>query len=143
MAIRRALQISIFALCVLSPAAVAQAVDSSTPSAKKPLDIRLFHSLNRAGAAVVSPDSTKALFTQSHYDQDENKSATFINLLDLSSGNIIRLTEDTVGSSFSNPLWFDDSSFGYMHKNVLYHQQLGSTANATEVFAPPIDISSV
>ncbi|KAJ1950744.1 dipeptidylpeptidase, partial [Linderina pennispora] len=84
-----------------------------------------------------------ALFTQSHYDQDENKSATFINLLDLASGNITRLTEDAVGSSFTSPLWFDDTSFGYIRKNVLYQQPLQEGANATEVFAPPIDISSV
>ncbi|KAJ2715186.1 Dipeptidyl-peptidase 5 [Coemansia spiralis] len=112
-------------------------------SKTKPLDIRLFHSLNRAGAPVVSPDGTKALFTQSHYSQDDNKSASFISVLDIATANVQRLTPDTIGLAYANPLWIDDGTFGYMHNGSLYVQPLQEDAAATEVFAPAVRISSV
>ncbi|KAJ1730603.1 dipeptidylpeptidase, partial [Coemansia biformis] len=109
----------------------------------KPLDIRLFHSLNRVGAPVVSPDGTKALYTQSHYSQDDNKSATFISLLNIASAEVQRLTPDTIGKSYSSPLWIDDGTFGFLHNGSLYLQPLKQDAAPTEVFKPAVDISSV
>ncbi|KAJ2617117.1 dipeptidylpeptidase [Coemansia sp. RSA 1804] len=111
----------------------------------KPLDIRLFHSLYRAGSAVVSPDATKILFTQSHYDQDENETATFISVVDIESGESKRLTPDVVGKAYTNPLWFDDNTIGYVHNGSLYQKPLGEeeTVNGTMVYKPAIPFSSV
>ncbi|KAI8319718.1 alpha/beta-hydrolase [Martensiomyces pterosporus] len=151
----RVLRITIcaFALCTLGQVSASpqQAPEDASPAVAKgkyesntrPLDIRLFHSLNRAGTPVLSPDQTRLLFTQSHYSQDDNKSATFINVLDIASGNITRLTQDKIGLSFSNPLWFDDSTFGYLHKGSIYSQPLQSGVNGSVVYTPPVGISTV
>ncbi|KAJ1963268.1 dipeptidylpeptidase [Dipsacomyces acuminosporus] len=132
-------------VCVFALSAFGQAVPQKGryENNTRPLDIRLFHSLNRAGNAVVSPDHSKVLFTQSHYSQDDNKSASFINVLDIASGSITRLTADVIGKSFSNPLWFDDKTFGYLHKGSLYSQSLDASANGTVVYTPPVGIASV
>ncbi|KAJ2777420.1 dipeptidylpeptidase [Coemansia javaensis] len=108
-----------------------------------PLDIRLFHSLHRAGAPVVSPDGKRALFAQSHYSQDENKSAAFISLLDIASAQTTRLTPDALGESFTSPLWFDDATVGYMHNGTLYAQPLRAGAEPAAVYTPAVAIESV
>ncbi|KAJ2795322.1 Dipeptidyl-peptidase 5, partial [Coemansia helicoidea] len=84
-----------------------------------------------------------ALFTQSHYSQDDNKSASFISVLDIATAEIKRLTPDKIGLAFSNPLWIDDSTFGYMHNGSLYAQGLQTDAAPTEVYKPAVGISSV
>ncbi|KAJ1963855.1 dipeptidylpeptidase, partial [Dipsacomyces acuminosporus] len=109
----------------------------------RPLDIRLFHSLNRVGSPVVSPNQQNALFVTSHYSQDLNKSAAYLSLLDLKTGNITRLTDDKPGLSVNNPLWFDDHTFGFVRKGVLYKQVLHSKSKAAAVFAPSMPISNV
>ncbi|KAJ1661938.1 Dipeptidyl-peptidase 5 [Coemansia sp. RSA 1646] len=133
-------------LCVLGWATASAAGQNDTGAYEgntKPLDIRLFHSLNRAGPAVVSPDSKKLLFTQSHYDQDENETATYISVVDVVSGATSRLTPDIVGQSYTNPLWFDDQTFGYVHNGSLYQQQLKGGVNGTAVYKPAVSFSSV
>ncbi|KAJ2795168.1 Dipeptidyl-peptidase 5, partial [Coemansia guatemalensis] len=107
----------------------------------QPLTVELFHSLHRIGAPAVSPDGTRVLFTQVHYIEEVNKSATFISMVDIASGETVQITEDRAGLSFNNPMWFDDATIGYMHNGTLYQSPLDGEASA--VFTPPVDISSV
>ncbi|KAJ2161784.1 dipeptidylpeptidase [Coemansia sp. RSA 552] len=111
----------------------------------KPLDIRRFHSLHRAGVPVVSPSGMRLLFTQNFYSPEENQSTMFINMLDMATSSIVRLTPELPGLGFTNPLWFSDQVVGFMHNDTLYRQRVldQGMANPTPVFTPPIDISSV
>ncbi|KAJ2897461.1 dipeptidylpeptidase, partial [Coemansia aciculifera] len=129
-------------LCVLcSDLSASQELPASNST--RPLDIRLFHSLSRIGVPIVSPNATKILFTQSRYNQDDNTSNTFISFVDLSGGSVQQLTPAKGGEVYGNPLWFDDDeTFGFMHKNKLYRQAVDDT-NATAIYSPDIDISSV
>ncbi|KAJ2715206.1 Dipeptidyl-peptidase 5, partial [Coemansia sp. Cherry 401B] len=115
----------------------------SVGSNLRPLDIKTFHSLNRVGAPVVSPNQKLALFTTSYYSQAENKNAAFISCLDIDSGNITRLTEDRPGTVVTNPLWFDQDTIGYLKRGALYRQALQTDGAASVVFAPPVPISNV
>ncbi|KAI8324737.1 alpha/beta-hydrolase [Martensiomyces pterosporus] len=108
----------------------------------RPLDIRLFHSLNRVGAPVVSPNQKNVLFVTSYYSQDSNKSGAYVSCLDLSSGNITQLTDNRPGTSAANPLWFDDATFGFLRKGALYKQELHADASPVLVFSPPTQISN-
>ncbi|KAJ2551080.1 dipeptidylpeptidase, partial [Coemansia sp. RSA 1933] len=123
--------------------AAAQTSTGRSEENQAPLDIRLFHSLSRAGPAVVSPDSTKLLFSQSRYDQDTNASATFISMVDVASGATTVLTPDEPGTACTNPLWIDDQTIGYMRSGALYQQLLRRGENGTEVFRPAVPISAV
>ncbi|KAJ2584261.1 dipeptidylpeptidase [Coemansia sp. RSA 1836] len=114
----------------------------SASNSTRPLDIQLFHSLTRIGAPIVSPDATKILFSQTRYIQDDNNSETFISVVDL-AGKVKPLTPAKSGEIYGNPFWFgDDETFGFMHKNKLYRQAIDET-NATAIYSPVIDISSV
>lgn len=108
----------------------------------KPLDIGLFHSLDRLGSPQVSPSLTRVLFTQSTYSQDSDKSTTFINLLDLQTNQTRPVTPIKLGQSYHTPLWISEDTFGYIHKNIVYSQPLNSNST-TALFKPPVDISSV
>ncbi|KAJ2353476.1 dipeptidylpeptidase, partial [Coemansia sp. RSA 2618] len=108
-----------------------------------PLDIKTFHSLNRVGAPVVSPSQKLALFTTSYYNQAENKNTAYLSCLDITSGNITQLTENTPGAVVNNPLWFDDETIGFLKRGVLYKQQLHGNTSPSVVFAPPVAISNV
>ncbi|KAJ2713560.1 Dipeptidyl-peptidase 5, partial [Coemansia spiralis] len=112
-------------------------------AASRPLDIETFHSLGRVGAPVVSPNQELALFLTSYYDHTENKSAAYLNCLDISSGTIAQLTENRPGLTVSNPLWFDDQTIGFVKKGALYRQELASNATARVVYDPPLPISNV
>ncbi|KAJ2058960.1 dipeptidylpeptidase [Coemansia sp. S146] len=129
------LRIGIYLLHALS------CVSASPSFNSQPLDIRLFHSLNRIGPPIVSPDATKVLFTQARYIHDDNNSETFINVVDL-AGEIEQLTPAKGGETYGNPLWFDKETIGFLHKNKLYRRGLDE-ANTTTVYSPVIDISSV
>ncbi|KAJ2008617.1 dipeptidylpeptidase [Coemansia thaxteri] len=107
----------------------------------QPLDIRLFHSLKHIGAPVVSPDATKILFTQSRYHYDDNNSATYISIVDR-VGLAKQVTPSNGGEVYANPLWLDDQTIGYLHKNKLYKQRLDEE-EAAVIFSPAADISSV
>lgn len=108
-----------------------------------PLTIQLFHSLNHLGAPVISPDLTKALYTVSAYHQDSNTHSSYINLLDLTSGNITQLTENRPGTTLSNPFWFNTTTFGFLKRNAVYQQNIQYEAFPTLIFDPPIPISNV
>ncbi|KAJ2028964.1 Dipeptidyl-peptidase 5 [Coemansia sp. S610] len=105
----------------------------------RPLDIALFHSLSRIGPPVVSPDATKVLFTQSRYQH--NTTTTYINVVDL-AGRIAQVTPSKGSEAYGNPIWFDNETIGYLHKNKLYKQALNSST-ATAIYSPETDISSV
>ncbi|KAJ2401592.1 dipeptidylpeptidase [Coemansia sp. RSA 2559] len=109
----------------------------------KPLDINTFHALNRVGAPVVSPDGKRALFTTSYYNHDLNRSATYLSYIDITSGNITQLTVDKPGVVANNPIWFDEKTFGFLRKGVLYKQDLEPNATASSIFSPPVPISNV
>ncbi|KAJ2839471.1 dipeptidylpeptidase [Coemansia erecta] len=122
---------------------VASIVTSRATDILQPLDIKTFHSLNRIGSPVVSPSQKLALFTTSYYDPTENKNTAYISCLDIYNGNITRLTENTLGTFVSNPLWFDEETIGFLKKGALYKQPLYGNTVPSEVFAPPIAISNV
>ncbi|KAJ2161265.1 dipeptidylpeptidase [Coemansia sp. RSA 552] len=126
----------------LAAVAVIGVVAAETTVDPQPLNIKTFHSLNRVGTPVVSPDQTLALFTTSHYDQTENKSASYLSCLDIASGNITQLTENRPGTAVSNPMWYDAHTVGFLRKGALYKQDLNSTA-ASLVYEPPVPISNV
>ncbi|KAJ2034863.1 dipeptidylpeptidase, partial [Coemansia sp. S2] len=111
--------------------------------ASRPLSISLFHSLNRVGAPVVSPNQKLALFVTSYYSQDSNKSAAYLSCIDIATGGIVQLTENRPGTSLSNPIWFDDKTFGFLRHGELYKQDLRPGSAATVVFNPPITITNL
>ncbi|KAJ2795904.1 Dipeptidyl-peptidase 5 [Coemansia guatemalensis] len=118
---------------------------ASNTSETRALDIRTFHSLNRLGAAVVSPNQKQALFTTSCYDAMENRTCSYLSYIDINSGNITQLTESRAGggSTVSNPLWFDDDTFGFIRQGALYMQSLRANSSASVVYSPPVPISNV
>ncbi|KAJ2851726.1 dipeptidylpeptidase [Coemansia brasiliensis] len=111
-------------------------------SNKQPLDIKTFHSLSRVGAPLVSPNQQLALFTTSYYNEETNKNAAYISCLNITSGNITQLTDNSPGVIASNPLWFDDQTIGYLQKGALYRQPLNQSEPII-VFQPPVPISNV
>ncbi|KAJ2822252.1 dipeptidylpeptidase, partial [Coemansia sp. 'formosensis'] len=119
------------------------AVDGNIALANRPLTIDLFHSLNRVSAPVVSPNQKLALFVTSYYSQDSNKSAAYLSCIDIATGGIVQLTENRPGTSLSNPIWFDDNTFGFLRHGELYKQELRPGSSATLVFNPPITITSL
>ncbi|KAJ2781622.1 dipeptidylpeptidase [Coemansia javaensis] len=126
----------------LLPLLLAVAV-AAAASEQRPLDIDTFHSLSRVGAPVVSPDQGRALFVTSHYDRAKNKQASFLSCVDLGSGAITQLTEDIPGLTVSNPLWYDDQTFGFLKHGALYRQELRPNATARVLYDPPVPIGSV
>ncbi|KAJ2885696.1 dipeptidylpeptidase [Coemansia aciculifera] len=134
-----ALQLVCLALWILC----CYAVDGNMALATRPLSISLFHSLNRVGAPVVSPNQKLALFITSYYSQDSNKSAAYLSCMDIATGGIVQLTENRPGTSLSNPIWFDDKTFGFLRHGELYKQELRPGSAATVVFNPPITITSL
>ncbi|KAJ1828352.1 dipeptidylpeptidase, partial [Coemansia sp. RSA 2599] len=108
-----------------------------------PLDIKLFHSLRRVGAPVVSPNKKGALFVTSYYDPEINRSASYLSYIDISSGNITQLTEDRSGTLVANPIWFDDEQFGFMRRGALYKQELKPDSTPDLLYNPPVAISNV
>ncbi|KAJ2464196.1 dipeptidylpeptidase, partial [Coemansia sp. RSA 2320] len=116
--------------------------NGSSDSSTKPLTIGLFHSLSRVGAPVVSPNQKLALFVTSYYNQDSNRSTAYLSYIEIGSGNIVPLTEIKAGTTLSNPLWFDDKTFGFLRRGVLYKQDLQANATAEIVYNPPVSISS-
>ncbi|KAJ1862436.1 dipeptidylpeptidase, partial [Coemansia sp. RSA 2703] len=119
------------------------ASNNNVESGKKPLDIKLFHSLRRVGSPVISPSKNGALFVTSYYNPDINKSAAYLSYLDIATGNITRLTEDSPGIVSSNPIWFDDENFGFLRRGALYKQSLSSDSSPELVFNPPVAVSNV
>ncbi|KAJ2401585.1 dipeptidylpeptidase [Coemansia sp. RSA 2559] len=130
--------------CALGWLATAGAAQSGAYAKNtKPLDIRVFHSLHRAGPAVVSPDATRLLLTQSRYDPDEKATATYISVVDVASGATRRLTPDAAGEAYTNPLWFDSKTFGYMHGGALHRQPVAGRSNGTALYRPAVAVSAV
>ncbi|KAJ2446578.1 dipeptidylpeptidase, partial [Coemansia sp. RSA 2424] len=111
--------------------------------ASKPLSIGLFHSLNRVGAPVISPNQKLALYVTSYYSQDSNRSAAYLSCMDIATGGIVQVTESKPGTSLSNPIWFDDKTFGFLRHGELYKQELRPGAAAVVVYNPPITITSL
>ncbi|KAJ2082277.1 dipeptidylpeptidase [Coemansia sp. RSA 988] len=62
-------------------------------------------------------------------------------MVDIASGETMQITKDRAGLSFNNPVWFDDTTIGYMHNGTLYQFPLDGEASA--VFTPSVDILSV
>ncbi|KAJ2001709.1 dipeptidylpeptidase, partial [Coemansia thaxteri] len=83
-----------------------------------------------------------ALFVTSYYNQDSNRSTAYLSYIEIGSGNIVPLTEIKAGTTLSNPLWFDDKTFGFLRRGVLYKQDLQANATAEIVYNPPVSISS-
>ncbi|KAJ2584696.1 dipeptidylpeptidase [Coemansia sp. RSA 1694] len=119
------------------------AVDGNMAMASKPLSIGLFHSLNRVGAPVISPNQKLALYVTSYYSQDSNRSAAYLSCMDIATGGIVQVTESKPGTSLSNPIWFDDKTFGFLRHGELYKQELRPGAAAVVVYNPPITITSL
>ncbi|ORX73663.1 alpha/beta-hydrolase [Linderina pennispora] len=134
-------RLSLIALCVASQyAGICLAADETSG---RPLDIRLFHSLNRIGGPVVSPNNGHAIFVTTTYNPDSNKSSSYVSLLDIATGNITQLTDSQPGQAASNLLWFDDETIGFMRHGTLYCQQISANAAPLLVYNPPTPISSV
>ncbi|KAJ1935412.1 hypothetical protein FBU59_005394, partial [Linderina macrospora] len=134
-------RLSLVALCVTSQ--YSGICLAATDTTVKPLDIRLFHSLNRIGAPAVSPNNNHAIFLTTTYNPDSNKSTSYISLLDMTTGNITQLTDSRPGQTASNPLWFDDTTFGYIRHGSLYRQLISDNSSSELVYSPPSPISSV
>ncbi|KAJ1895888.1 dipeptidylpeptidase [Kickxella alabastrina] len=109
----------------------------------KPLDIKTFHSLRRVSPPTISPNKRGALFITSYYTPDSNKSASYLSYLDIDSGSITRLTDDRPGTTLSNPIWFDDTSFGFLRRGALYRQNLSPDAVPDLLYDPPMPITKV
>ncbi|KAJ2394134.1 dipeptidylpeptidase [Coemansia sp. RSA 2559] len=118
------------ALGWLAAAGAAQSGSGAYEKNTKPLDIR--------GPAIVSPDATRLLLTQSRYDQDEKAMATYISVVDVASGATRRLTPDAAGKAYANPLWFDSKTIGYMHDGALYRQPAAGGSNGTALYRPAV-----
>ena len=71
--------------------------------------------MGRLGAASLSPDATKALYTVTRYNMAENKGLTQIYVRDMASGEVTTLTDNT--SSNSDPQWSADGSTIYFTSN--------------------------
>ena len=71
--------------------------------------------MGRLGAASLSPDATKALYTVTRYNMAENKGFTQIYVRDMASGEVATLTDNT--SSNSDPQWSADGSAIYFTSN--------------------------
>ena len=71
--------------------------------------------MGRLGAASLSPDATKALYTVTRYNMAENKGLTQIYVRDMASGEVATLTDNT--SSNSDPQWSADGSAIYFTSN--------------------------
>ncbi|KAJ2724249.1 dipeptidylpeptidase [Coemansia sp. Benny D115] len=115
---------------------------STWNSNTKPLDARTFFSLSRVGAPSVSPDSTRLVYHQTHYIQDDNKSARFINLMDVASGDIKQLTPNSVGEMYTDPIWLDNDTIAFSYHGAIYSLSLATGVNTT-IFAPQVPTSPV
>ena len=80
--------------------------------------------MGRLGAASLSPDGAKALYTITRYNMAENKGLTQIYVRDMASGEVATLTDNT--SSNSYPQWSADGSLLYFTSNRSGSTQLWS-----------------
>ena len=80
--------------------------------------------MGRLGAASLSPDGAKALYTITRYNMAENKGLTQIYVRDMASGEVATLTDNT--SSNSDPQWSADGSLIYFTSNRSGSTQLWS-----------------
>ena len=80
--------------------------------------------MGRLGAASLSPDGAKALYTITRYNMAENKGLTQIYVRDMASGEVSTLTDNT--SSNSDPQWSADGSLIYFTSNRSGSTQLWS-----------------
>ena len=71
--------------------------------------------MGRLGAASLSPDASKAVYTVTRYNMAENKGLTQIYVRDMASGEVATLTDNT--SSNSDPQWNADGSAIYFTSN--------------------------
>ncbi|PIA14493.1 alpha/beta-hydrolase [Coemansia reversa NRRL 1564] len=124
---------------------VAKGDIASSTGRTRPLDIKTFHSLNRLGAPVISPNQKQALFTTSCYDAKKNRTCTYLSYIDIVSGNITQLTDSSAGSNnpVSNPLWFDNQTVGFLRQGALYMQTLHANSSVSIVYNPLVPISNV
>ncbi|KAL5333190.1 putative dipeptidyl-peptidase 5 [Aspergillus crustosus] len=66
----------------------------------------------RRGEAIPNPSGKTAIFTTSQYSFEEHASSSWWSLLDVRSGNITVLTDD---SNVSEVVWLDDSTILYIN----------------------------
>ncbi|KAJ2699505.1 dipeptidylpeptidase [Coemansia sp. IMI 203386] len=116
--------------------------DPSPDKNTKPLDIRTYYSLHYVGEPLVSPDQTRAMYTEYYYDQDQNTDTALINIIDLSSGSIKKLTPNVVGQSYQAIDWLDDNFIAYAYNGSIYSMPAQEDANASLVFDPPWPIGT-
>lgn len=74
--------------------------------------------MGRIGAVTPSPDGTRIAYTVSYYSVEENRSTTWIRIVDITSGEAYK-GDEFVGSE---PAWLDDSTLAYLHGGKLYHR---------------------
>ena len=80
--------------------------------------------MGRLGAASLSPDGAKALYTITRYNMAENKGLSQIYVRDMASGEVATLTDNS--SSNTDPQWSADGSLIYFTSNRSGSTQLWS-----------------
>ncbi|KAJ1642771.1 dipeptidylpeptidase [Coemansia erecta] len=108
----------------------------------KPLDIRTYYSLHYVSQPLVSPDQTRILYTEYHYDQDQNDEAAMVNMVDIASGTTKTLTPNTVGQNYEAIDWLDDNFIAYAYNGSIYSMPAQEGANGSLVFEPPWPIGT-
>ncbi|KAI8148231.1 Alpha/Beta hydrolase protein [Fennellomyces sp. T-0311] len=112
----------------------------------QPLDVV---SLPRPGLAAVSPNGNLAVYAQSIYSIDEDKTASNLELIDLNSAHKSELTTPKLDASLKDPFFLDDQHIAYFEHyesepvNQLYVLNVEGQTEPYQLTQFPIEFANI
>ncbi|KAI8365910.1 Alpha/Beta hydrolase protein [Radiomyces spectabilis] len=106
----------------------------------KPQDVV---TLPRPGAASLSPNGTFAVYAQSTYHADQDKSVKNLFLLNLQTSSVSELTPPSFDSAQNEPFFLDDSHVAYVQNGQIHVINLDTTDKPYQLTDFPVDIANV